>query len=643
MKPASATTEASAAPVAEANSKTDSSLPSPVEGPQFEEATTTDTNETNQTAPTVSLYVGELAPDVSEAHLFEVFNPIGTVASIRVCRDINTRRSLGYAYVNFHQSADAERALVTMNYSPIRGKPCRIMWSQRDPSLRRSGSGNVFIKNLSKEIDNKALADTFGIFGKILSCKINEAASGSKNFGFIHFETKSAADAAIENVNGKLLCGQPVYVGPFLTKNVRVTSSEEPKYNNLYIKNLEAKVDEAMLKEKFEKYGPIISCVIQKNAEGVSKGVGFVCYETPEDALKAVEDLNEKEWEGKELYVGRAQKKSHRQVELRNKFLLDKQNSPQGINLYVKNLDDDFDDEKLRNIFSAFGTITSAKVMKDEKGISKGFGFVCFSFPEEASRAVAELNGQKLGVKPLYVAIHQRKEERQAELSAQFSQRMNADPMYGMGARGPIEGPNPNMMYNPNAMIDQPRWAMPPRGAQGFGGPMMNAGYMGMQQGQGRGMSGPQGMRNMGGPHRGHISMRGRGGMHQRSQRHAGVGIRNGQSQQPPPLQPYNPNAPLNTSMLASAPLEQQKQMLGERLFTLIKQLHSKDVEKITGMLLEMDNSELLHLIEAPEALSSKVMEAVSVLESHRSTQESNESEAVNEVTEKLNETTLDK
>ena len=46
---------------------------------------------------------------------------IGPIASIRVCRDAVTRRSLGYAYVNFHNMVDAERALDTLNYSGARG------------------------------------------------------------------------------------------------------------------------------------------------------------------------------------------------------------------------------------------------------------------------------------------------------------------------------------------------------------------------------------------------------------------------------------------------------------------------------------------------------------------------------------------
>lgn len=78
---------------------------------------------------------------------------------------------------------------------------------------------------------------------------------------------------------------------------------------------------------------------------------------------------------------------------------------------------------------------------------------------------------------------------------------------------------------------------------------------------------------------------------------------------------------PLTATMLAAAQPQEQKQMLGERLFPLIQCMYPSLTGKITGMLLEIDNSELLHMLEHNESLKAKVEEAVAVLQAHQAKQ----------------------
>jgi len=569
----------------------------------------------SNTYNSASLYVGDLNTDVTEANLFEIFNQVGSVASIRVCRDAITRRSLGYAYVNFHTASDADRALESLNNQPIKGRPCRIMWSQRDPSLRKSGKGNIFIKNLDKKIDHKSLFDTFQQFGNILSCKIElDETNESKGYGYIQFATQEAADKAIDKVNGKMLNGKKVFVGSFVPRKERIAEAYNKKFTNVFIKNLDEKVDDEELKKMFSAYGTIKSAVIMRDDQGKSKGFGFVNFEKPEEAEDAVTKLNDTEVDGKTVFVGRAQKKSERESELRSKFeqmKMEHMTKYQGVNLYIKNLDDDIDDTKLRGIFDQFGTITSAKVMGDPKGQSKGFGFVCFSSPEEATKAVTEMNGKIVGSKPLYVALAQRKELRKAQLEAQFAQRAKMTPR--------IPGP---AMYNGQSPMfyagppGQPGFVYPqmvPRGRfppGPYGQPMPN--YV-MVAGAGRGGSVKHGGRGApvpGAPRRG---MKQPGGQIGAPQGAVPVGG-------PAPGVPIDqaiPNSAL-AQVLATLSPEDQKRVCGEKIYPSIAKSQPNLAGKITGMILESSYvEELIRLIEDPEALKEKVDEAMKVLKEH--------------------------
>ena len=200
-------------------------------------------------------------------------------------------------------------------------------------------------------------------------------------------------------------------------------------FTNVYVKNIDGLVSDEELGNHFRKYGPVTSVAIAKDDQGSSRGFGFVNFENHEDARKAVEALNDTDFNGRTLYVSRAQKKNEREQELRRQYeqaRMEKLSKYQGVNLYVKNLDDDIDDERLRQEFAVYGVITSAKVMRDDTtGVSRGFGFVCFSEADEATRAITEANGRMLGSKPIYVALAQRKDVRRQQLEAQMAHRSN--------------------------------------------------------------------------------------------------------------------------------------------------------------------------------------------------------------------------
>lgn len=194
-----------------------------------------------------------------------------------------------------------------------------------------------------------------------------DAHGQSKGYGFVQFDNEESALKAIDKLNGMLINDKQVYVGPFLRKQERDTALNKTKFNNVYVKNLSESTTDEDLKKTFGEYGPITSAVVMKDGDGKSKCFGFVNFENADDAAKAVESLNGKKIDEKEWYVGRAQKKSERELELKARFeqsMKETVDKFQGVNLYVKNLDDSIDDEKLKELFSEFGTITSCKVSK---------------------------------------------------------------------------------------------------------------------------------------------------------------------------------------------------------------------------------------------------------------------------------------
>lgn len=396
-----------------------------------------------------TLYVYELEQTVNEADLFKVFSTYGHVLSIRVVKDPVSKLSLGYAYVNFKEQESAQSAL-SHDFKYIKSKPCRVMPFQKDPSLRRSTpKTHVFIKNLDPATTTENLIAAFSPFGSIVSCRVtdNKFSANHRGFGYVNYEQAEAADEAIAKMNGATLNGRAIVVGHHISKRDRLSKLDELKatFTNLYIKNIDLHTSDQEFESLFAAHGELLSFSLPLDDEGLSRGFGFVNYKTHEEAVAAVEALNDFEFRGKKLYVSRAQKKYEREEELRQQYetaRLRRVAKYASTNLYIKYLDQSIDDEALHEAFSPFGVITSARVMTDDNGNSRGFGFVCYSNSEEAQRAIGEMHNRELRGMNLFVTIAQRRENRKPVL-------MPLHPFFGNGM-GAMPGPQHVPMGEPS-------------------------------------------------------------------------------------------------------------------------------------------------------------------------------------------------
>ena len=592
-----------------------------------------------------------------------------------------------------------------MNFTNIRGKQCRIMWSQRDPRLRQSGKGNIFVKNLHESIDNKTLYDTFSVFGNILSCKVatDRDTGKSRGYGYVHYVDDKSAKKAIDGVNGMTISEKKVHAELFKPIEQR---KKAKVFTNVYVKYIPRSFGEQQLKELFEREtgGSINSSKYWDHKFGVSACLNFVNVES---AVKAVEVLNGREMKDEslddnkemndekdgieskdnktvKLYVARAQEKKEREENLRRIARKRGQRGGQahkGTNLYIKNLSPDVDDLKLKDMFSQYGVITSAKVMVDATTKkSRGFGFVAFKEKDAATRAMHEMNSSIYNGKPLYVSRAQSKAFRQQFIQKQLRNknrmRQQGPPYYqqrigpygpqfpqqtfpygqpNIRQFGPPQGiqqrPMPFMYnrLNPQqlASFQNPQLSqlnnnpIPPMSTQNLlvqsqFGSQQNPGIFGRQSSgiqQQVGVQSQQQTSNSNAPAQS-------GSIYQNQPRppNYSTGVVPVQSQptaQSVPQQqqsvsavstgqtsaPMLENQPLTTDMLSSAKPAERKRLIGERLFPKIQVVEPRLAGKITGMLLEMDNTELLILLGDQQALMNKINEALAVLKDHQQKQ----------------------
>mmetsp|Transcript_18653 Transcript_18653/g.18631 ORF Transcript_18653/g.18631 Transcript_18653/m.18631 type:complete len:552 (+) Transcript_18653:6-1661(+) len=526
------------------------------------------------------IVVSDLPPSVTEADLYQLASQYGQVAYIRVLRHIDTKSSLGVAFINFIDAASVERARNEMNGLLFKGRVIRAMKfnKERDPEA------NIFVKNINENVTYKELESHFKSYGNILSSKISYDENGnSKKYGFVQFDKREAAQAAIANANGSVLRGSELQVAKFIPISSRIISAN----NNLYVRGFGADMTAERFHAIFSSFGEITSHVILSNKakDGTERYFGFVCFATPENAANALAALNGKSDNGFTWYIAVHMNKKKRLALLRQENAK-KQEDWKRRNIYIRGLPLNIDEEKLRKLFQEFGEIESIRIPKVEniryqnsemikEFTVKGVAYILFVQPQSAIRAVQGMRDKSVEEKKLFVNLWKPREEIAKAINISKMKKMQSFMFdYGM-MPGPMMGGRGRQ---------QPR-AMPGRG---WAGPQ--------QMGRGKPAFPPQGFPPQAFPQQ---------------------PIYPPQAVFPPQQVAQPPPVPLNFDIKTyeAAPPEFKKRMLGEALYPVVlKNSNQKIAGKITGMLLEMENEELLSLLTNPDGLKLKVGEAIDVL-----------------------------
>jgi len=139
--------------------------------------------------------------------------------------------------------------MATENYGKINEKEFRLMWQQRDPTLRITSRNNLIVRNLPKDIVTTELSGLFEKAGTIISCKISKNARGnSEGFGFVQFFSEEESQNAIDMFNDTEYQGKKILVSFFEKQENR---NKDSKVKNLFFKNLPGQLNDDECEQLF--------------------------------------------------------------------------------------------------------------------------------------------------------------------------------------------------------------------------------------------------------------------------------------------------------------------------------------------------------------------------------------------------------
>lgn len=396
------------------------------------------------------VYVGNLSWDVSWQDLKDYMKSSGEDV---LHADVMTGpdgRSKGCGVVEFGTVEGAQKAILTLNDTELNGRQIFIREDReegRSPVAHSDGNNagsrfspgeksqgrRVYVGNLSWDVAWQDLKDHMREAGEVLHAEVITEANGrSKGCGIVEYATEDEAQEAISTLTDTELKGRMIFV-----REDRETGAafhgggaSRTSGSSVYVWNLSYETTWQELKDHMRMAGNVDQASILTGHDGHSIGCGIVVYQKPQEAARAVRELQNTELNGRPMYVredrmhsggggggrghfggrgrGRGRGRGHGGRDYHQGGRGGGGHSSGatgGCQLFVGNLSFDTNWQDLKDHFRQCGTVDRVEVMEYPDGKKKGFGTVRFSKEEEAADAIARLNGVELQGRELEVRM----------------------------------------------------------------------------------------------------------------------------------------------------------------------------------------------------------------------------------------------
>jgi len=321
-----------------------------------------------------NLIVNYLPQNMTQEEIRSLFSSIGELESCKLIRDKvtgATGQSLGYGFVNYLRTDDAERAISQLNGLRLQNKTIKVSYAR--PSSEAIKGANLYVSGLPKSMTQQDLENMFRQFGSIITSRIlcDNITGLSKGVGFIRFDQRIEADRAIQKLNGSVPEGS--------SDPITVKFANNPSNNS---------------KAGVPPLAAYLSPLARRFGGPIHHPAGRFRY-IPLSPLTRDSGAPHRYSPGTGDSLG-----------LGNSLLPGSALSGSGWCLFVYNLAPETEENILWQLFGPFGAVQNVKVIRDlQTNKCKGFGFVTMTNYDEAVVAIQSLNGYTLGNRVLQVSF----------------------------------------------------------------------------------------------------------------------------------------------------------------------------------------------------------------------------------------------